>query len=348
MSSLNVIETARVVGVLGEALDRLSLVSSLPPRVAAEASKDAGGLLINVLTALEASCLEYSSIADAREAAKAASLKVRVSEATTKLGEISRQMRAHLRGLTRVVRESSDQRSELAALLLERSNLVELLEKTAREVDEVGAYSVLSAANAAEVSARASSSRLLAKEAEVAAALKLETAESEREAKEASEAIQRRRADTSALASKLALLRETDSHTLRLARKDKSALIEAENYSLELAGDDAADVAAALSEKLRVEKSVGEAIAEEYKVQIADLEARRDVWKAKTAADVISIKADIETLTGERDTVHAALLVAQARYEADLAEAKTAAAVSGRGRRRASSEANFSDTSTLP
>jgi hypothetical protein len=252
-------------------------------------------------------------------------------------------MRAHLRGLTRVVRESSDQRSELAALLLERSNLVELLEKTAREVDEVGAYSVLSAANAAEVSARASSSRLLAKEAEVAAALKLETAESEREAKEASEAIQRRRADTSALASKLALLRETDSHTLRLARKDKSALIEAENYSLELAGDDAADVAAALSEKLRVEKSVGEAIAEEYKVQIADLEARRDVWKAKTAADVISIKADIETLTGERDTVHAALLVAQARYEADLAEAKTAA-VSGRGRRRASSEANFSDT----
>lgn len=329
MSFLNGIESARLAGVLSEALDRLSLVSSLPPKVAHEASRDAGGVLLAVLSTLQNSCAEYSAVAEAREAAKSASVKARVLEASTQLREISMSMRAHLRGLTRVVRESSDPRSELAALLAERTALVDVLERTVHELDEAGAYTVLSNECLRDAGLRAASAALIARETEVTQILSVETKAAERETNDANDAHARRQAEVNELASKLARQRTLDSQTLRFVRKEKSTLVESTNFSAALSEHGATVAADELSERLRVERAVGEVMSEEYKAQISALEARRDEAKARLAADVILKKAEMEAILAERDSVHGELTSALKRYESDLSEATQSTSVSG-------------------
>ena len=332
MAFINGIESARLSGVLGEALDRLTLISSLPPKVSHEANRDAGGVLTTVIATLQAGCDEYNAVSAAREAAKSASLKARVAEASVQLREISVALRAHLRSLSRVVRESSDPRSELAALLAERTALVEVLERTMGELDDAGAYTVLSGECARDAALRATSAALIAREAEVTSLLSVETTAAEREASDVNEAQVRRRADVNEMASKLARQRATDAQTLRLVRKEKAALVESTKYTALLGASTAEEGAAALAEQLRVERNVGEAMVDEYKAQIVKLEALRDESKARLAVDVISNKAVLEAIVLERDMVHGELMNAQRRYEADLAKAAASASgVSGGG-----------------
>ena len=314
-------ESARVAGVLEEMLDRLSLVSTLPPRVQQEAD-DAGASMFTVLSALRASERDYLEANDSREAAKAASLKAKVAETTEAMRRISITLRSHLRALCRVVKESADVGGDEAVGLGERAALVALLEATLGELGAGSSYAPLAATVAAEAAAAREPSRLAARERELTEANRAAAEELALMDERRAETLAKRRAESAAVTAQLLRARAENSLALRFARKEAGAHVEAVAFVADLGERDVAADIAALTERLEQERSVAETTAKILQAEIAGITAEVDAWRAKLVADAPAKKAELEAAAEKSSKLHAELLHLQAKYEADVAEAR--------------------------
>ena len=319
-------ESARLAGVLEEMLDRLSLVSTLPPRVQQEPD-DAGASMFTVLSALRASERDYLEANSAREAAKAASLKAKVAETTETMRRISVTLRSHLRALCRVVKESTDVGSDVALGLGERAALVSLLETTLSELGTSSSYAPLAATVASEAAAAREPARLTARERELTEANRAAAEELATIAEKRAEILAKKRAETAAVTAQLTRARSENSLALRFARKEAGAHVEAVAFSADLGERDAAAEIAELSERLNQERSVAETTAKMLQAEIAAITAEVDAWRAKLVADAPAKKAELETVTEKCAKLHAEFIHLQTKYEADVAEAKALMAV---------------------
>ena len=263
MATLNPTESARVCGILDEAIEKLSFLAHLTPAAKLEggtaAAADLAGDEIR-RTIEEQAVLEaqYNEMIEMRRLAKLEGNKVHVAAQSLILTQRALALREGMKNLANLLHDSPDLDASLARISAERAALVAVLEGAAGEVRRDGSYARLSAWVAAERDTFEAPARTEAREAAIAAELERANEALRSEAAAHTAAVARCKGEQAALAAKLVAVRASNTATLRYNRKEAAVRSEALGGVLALAESDLAREIEAVKGQLEKEAQVFE------------------------------------------------------------------------------------------
>jgi hypothetical protein len=315
----NTLESARIAGVLESALERLYLVSSLPPSLM---SSDSSG--DEIKSALEEQRMleqRYNDLANQRIMAKAAKNKVKVAEVNASLVTVSEGLRFALQNLSRILREAPDAQTGMIKLIEERTALVSLLQSALSELRESGGCTVLSSYCAKEAAARAAPGIAAAREDELDEQIQPITSEIEAYGEAQELALAAKRRDVEELSRKLAAMRGENSLTLRFTRKEMTASLEVASKLAGMKREDLQAEIALLKRKFAEEQEASDLSADILKAEVAALAGQLEAFKAKVPVDLAQAEEELAIAKAARAASAEDLAKLTARFQEDSQEA---------------------------
>mmetsp|Transcript_34645 Transcript_34645/g.92166 ORF Transcript_34645/g.92166 Transcript_34645/m.92166 type:complete len:233 (-) Transcript_34645:1636-2334(-) len=143
---LSAIETQRAIAILDETIEKLSFLGSITPDVLQhrdELSKFVGDEISHIIYEQRQLEARYEELIAQRGALKGLANKSKYKEVQCEIQDVSRALRESTKNLCRNLKDNPNISDNLVKIQQERTELIEILAQTVREMQESGTFKTL-------------------------------------------------------------------------------------------------------------------------------------------------------------------------------------------------------------
>ena len=296
---LSAIEAQRAVAVLSETVEKLTFLGSITPDVLQhrdELSKFVGDEISRIIYEQRQLESRYEQLIAERGALKGLANKSRYKEVQSEIQDVSRALRESTKNLCRNLKENPNISGNLMKIQRERTDLIETLNMTVRELQEAGTCETLLSKVYESKAQQDRENEIIERERVMAAAVKSLDRDLTTEKADHQESIAAQRAQIAVLKEQLQKIKSTTAVDAKYTRKAEAGRTHAIVRSYTQAQRAQEARIKELERKLEMENVVHTETVDFLQKKMSSLQSDLEEWGKKHETDFGALQAEYESL----------------------------------------------------
>lgn len=301
--SLSAIEAQRAIAIISETVEKLTFLGSITPDVLQhrdELSKFVGDEISRIIYEQRQLEARYEQLIAERGALKGLANKSKYKEVQSEIQDVSRALRESTKNLCRNLKDNPNIQGNLMKIQRERTDLIEILNMSIRELQESGTCETLVRKVYESKAQQDRENDIIERERAMSAAVKQLDEDLSNEKKQHQESIAAHKGQIAVLKEQLQKIKSTTAVDAKYTRKHETGRTNAIVRSYTQAQRAQENKIKELERNLEMEKVVHEETMEFLKRKFGTLTTDIEYWGKKHETDFGALQAEYEELKAKQ------------------------------------------------